>query len=83
MQCTRLDLDVVHVEAMGEAVSEEIFVGAQVMALVSSPLHILILPAKIAPIVHQAQNQVDPSFLRFSDYEVQPLKKFKEENIYG
>jgi hypothetical protein len=81
MQFRRTNLDVVHVKALGEAIGEEIFVGAQVMALVSGPLHVLLLPAKITPVVHQAEDQVDPSFLRLSDYEVQSLKIFKEENI--
>jgi hypothetical protein len=61
---------VVHVEALGQAVGEEIFIRAQVVALVSGPLHILPLSTEGTPTVNQAKDQVDPSFLCFRDYEV-------------
>ena len=69
----RTDLDVFLVQLLGEGVPEEVVLGAQVVALVFGPLHVLFLPAKVTPVVRQAQDQVETSLLRFADHEVESL----------
>lgn len=48
-------------------IAEKIVVGVYIMALVSSPLHILFLSSKTFPVVHQAQYEVYTVLLRFGD----------------
>lgn len=66
-------LDVVLVEPFGHAVSEEVIVRIQVVPLGSCPLHVLLLSAVPIPVVHQAQNQMDPALLCFGYHIVQTL----------
>jgi hypothetical protein len=55
------------VELLRHAAGEEIVVGAHVVPLIPG---VLLLPAMPVPVVHQPQDQVDPSLLCFGYYEV-------------
>ena len=66
-------LDMVLVEPFGHAVREEVIIRIKVVPLGSCPLHVLLLSAVPIPVVHQAQNQMDPALLCFGYHIVQTL----------
>ena len=66
-------LDMVLVEPLGYTVREEVIIRIQIVPLGSCPLHVLLLSAVPVPVVHQAQNQMDPALLCFGYHIVQTL----------